>query len=81
MRTVPLLQLALWTSSASAFFPFTPDWLQEQDATISARETSRHVDAEGASGFSLSLQRKPDLVSTWCESSDPTTVLTFGIQT
>ncbi|GJN73363.1 hypothetical protein PLIIFM63780_007427 [Purpureocillium lilacinum] len=64
MRTVPLLQLALWTSSASAFFPFTPDWLQEQDATISAREASRNVDGEGASGFSLGLQRKPDLTST-----------------
>ncbi|UNI16109.1 hypothetical protein JDV02_002578 [Purpureocillium takamizusanense] len=64
MHTLPLLQLALLTSSVSAFFPFAPDWLQKQDGTLSAREVNRDVDGEGASGFSLGLQRKPDVTST-----------------
>lgn len=38
-----VLQLVLWTSSASAFYPYTPDWLKEKEEVALLGEAKRNA--------------------------------------
>ncbi|KND92842.1 Aspartic-type endopeptidase ctsD [Tolypocladium ophioglossoides CBS 100239] len=54
---VPLVQLALWASLASAFYPFTPDWLKEKEEIRVLGEDRRNVDGRDASGISFEIEK------------------------
>ncbi|PNY29633.1 Aspartic-type endopeptidase ctsD [Tolypocladium capitatum] len=55
---VPLVQLALWASLASAFYPFMPDWLKEKEEIHIRGEARRNVDWPDASGISFEMEKK-----------------------
>jgi hypothetical protein len=43
---LPLVYLALWTSSTAAFYPYTPDWLRDIEETVSLGEDRRAVEGD-----------------------------------
>jgi hypothetical protein len=60
-----LLQLALWTLSAVAFYPFTPEWLKEKEASTLGGEAKRNDVAKAAlDGATFKLEKKRQPVST-----------------
>lgn len=67
---VPLVQLALWSSLASAFYPFTPDWVKEKEEVRTLGEARRSVDGHDASGISFEIEKKAGHVSTPAHAVD-----------
>lgn len=58
--TVPLVQLALWTSCTSAFYPYMPMWLKEIEDRDPGSEAKRNAVDDGAVTFDLK-QRVEDV--------------------
>ncbi|PHH63130.1 hypothetical protein CDD81_6281 [Ophiocordyceps australis] len=60
MRPIlPLLQLALWTSIVSAFFPYTPAWLEEQNARVVPQDRRAIEGLQDDQGFSIPIEQLP----------------------
>lgn len=65
MRSAQVLaQLALLTSSAHAFYPFTPKWLDELEEKPSLESRGSDVDSDGKDGVFPIKQRNRE-VSLW----------------
>ncbi|PHH74895.1 hypothetical protein CDD82_4728 [Ophiocordyceps australis] len=56
---LPLLQLALWTANVSAFFPYTPLWLQEKNARVVPEDRRALEGSHDAQGFSIPIGQLP----------------------
>lgn len=59
MRSVvALTQLALWASTAHAFFPFTPKWLKESREKAE-RDVRRNIEeSRGSEGVSFAIKQR-----------------------
>lgn len=69
MRSVVVLtQLALWTSTAHAFFPFTPKWLKESREKAE-RDVRRNIEeSRGGEGVSFAIKQRDGQVRTLTRS-------------
>lgn len=55
MQLVPsLVYLALWSSSAHAFYPYTPEWLKPN----SESEAKRAASLDNAEGLAFEIQQR-----------------------
>lgn len=61
--TVVVLQLALWTLSASAFYPYTPLWLKEKEDLNLLGEAKRNAVAEAEDELTFKIEKKAQQVS------------------
>lgn len=52
-----LAQLALWTSTAYAFYPFIPSWMEEKEKARS-REDKRWLSGQDAKGIRMPLKQR-----------------------
>lgn len=59
---VVLLQLALWTLFASAFYPYTPRWLKEKEELDLLGEAKRNIGVP-EDGLTFKLEKKARQVS------------------
>jgi len=61
---LPLVYLALWTSSTTAFYPYTPAWLKDIEETVSLGEARRAVEADSSDARTLAIKQIAGRVST-----------------